>query len=304
MGNAENLLDSISEDEIALLTADMDGEPHIIIEATRNITVPEELKRIAVQFDHDVETVIFDCPRYWDEHDLTKMKIYINYMRSDGYMDSYLAQKVSVDAADTSIIHFNWTISRNVTEVKGTLSFLVCAKAVDSNGNEKNHWNSELNQKMYVSEGLECEESVIISHSDIITQLLVRMDDVEAKTTEKAMLGYLNTYLTKDSEMLNVLDKFIYNYISNSDRIDDTIESYIKSMTIGTFLVIGAIKPSRSCLWFKTDSNVYVGNAELVLTNNLDGSEVFADVDDTTYGVENATVGKNATETKYNFDIL
>lgn len=254
MSNAEKLLDNISEEEITLLTADMNSEPHIVIGSDRLITVPDELKRIAVQYDHDVETVTFDCLRYWDEHDLSTMKIYINYMRPDLYRDSYLAQNVSVDELDDSIIHFTWTVSRNVTEKKGNISFLVCAKITDDEGNEKNHWNSELNQEMYISEGLECDESIISSYPDIITQLLVSMDDVEAKTTEEAMLGYLNTYLTKDSEMLNVLNDFVYEYISNSDIVNETVESYIKNMSVDTFLVIGSTKPSRSCLWFKTDA--------------------------------------------------
>ena len=56
------------------------SEEHIIIGRDRYITVPEGLKRIAVQYDHNVETVTFDCPRYWDEHDLSTMNIYINYI--------------------------------------------------------------------------------------------------------------------------------------------------------------------------------------------------------------------------------
>ena len=47
------------------------SEPHIVIDSHRAITVPEQLKRIAVQFDHNFETVTFDCPRYWDGHDLS-----------------------------------------------------------------------------------------------------------------------------------------------------------------------------------------------------------------------------------------
>ena len=54
-------------------------EEHIKIGLDRHITVPESLKRIAVQYDHNVETVTFDCPRYWDGHDMSKMTVYINY---------------------------------------------------------------------------------------------------------------------------------------------------------------------------------------------------------------------------------
>ena len=89
MSKAEELLNTLSA------SADTDGltissqEPHIVVGNDRYITVPEELKRIAVQHDHDIETVTFDCPRYWDEHDMSQMTIYVNYLRSDGENGAY-----------------------------------------------------------------------------------------------------------------------------------------------------------------------------------------------------------------------
>ena len=40
------------------------AEPHIVIDDDRYIAVPKKLRRLAVQHDHNVETVTFDCPRY------------------------------------------------------------------------------------------------------------------------------------------------------------------------------------------------------------------------------------------------
>ena len=57
---AEELLDSLSEEEISAYTADSATEEHIVVGADRFITVPDSLKRIAVQFDHNIETVTFD----------------------------------------------------------------------------------------------------------------------------------------------------------------------------------------------------------------------------------------------------
>ena len=64
MSQAEELLDSISVDDIALYTADPETEEHIVVGSDRFITVPNSLKRIGVQYDHNIETVTFDCPRY------------------------------------------------------------------------------------------------------------------------------------------------------------------------------------------------------------------------------------------------
>ena len=170
MSKADELLNSLSEDDISLQLANPETEPHIIIGEDRVISVPKELQRIAVQYDHDVETVTFDCPRYWDDLDMSKLNIYINYMRKDRYVGCYKATNITVDGADSNIMHFNWKISRNVSEVVGELKFLVCIKKSDAEGYEVNHWNSELNTEMYISQGLEAEESIFDAYPDIISQ--------------------------------------------------------------------------------------------------------------------------------------
>lgn len=170
MSKADELLNSLSENDISLQLANPETEPHIVIGEDRIISVPEELRRIAVQYDHDVETVTFDCPRYWDGLDMSELSIYINYMRKDRYVACYKATDIVVDNADSNIMHFNWTVSRNVSEVKGELKFLVCIKKGDSEGYEVNHWNSELNTEMYISEGLEVDPSIFDPYPDIISQ--------------------------------------------------------------------------------------------------------------------------------------
>ena len=172
MSNTENSFVGLSNES---------EEPHIVIGYDRVVTVPDQLKRLAVQHDHDVETVTFDCPRYWDEHDMSQMSVYINYLRSDTYQAAYKVPTVTVDANNSSIMHFDWTISRNVSSVTGKIVFLVCVKKTDADGNESNHWNSELCKDCYVSEGLEPNaEELKEAYPDIIEQwhneLLERVD--------------------------------------------------------------------------------------------------------------------------------
>lgn len=170
MSQAEELLNSLTENDISLQSANPETEPHIVVGDDRFISVPKELQRIAVQYDHDVETVTFDCPRYWDDLDMSDLSIYINYMRKDRVVGIYKATDISVDTTNDRIMHFNWKISRNVTEVVGQIKFLVCVKKGDADGNEVNHWNSELNTEMYISEGLEAGEGFFDSYPDIILQ--------------------------------------------------------------------------------------------------------------------------------------
>ena len=158
----------------------MNVSEHVVVGSDRYITVPESLQKIGVQFDHNAETVTFDCPRYWDGHDLSMMKIYINYMRPNDSFGAYLCNDAEIDSMDNTIMHFNWVISGHVTEFAGPLSFLVCICDVDQNGDSTTHWNSELNTQMYISSGMKCRDAILGRYPDIITQLLNRMDSVEA----------------------------------------------------------------------------------------------------------------------------
>lgn len=216
MSQAEELLDSVYHEEIMPMLSNPETEPHIVIGDDRVIVVPNELKRIAVQYDHDVETVTFDCPRYWDEHDMSKMGIYINYIRKDMIKGMYRANNVVVDANDDRIMHFDWTISRNVSQVKGGIKFLVCVKKMDDEGYEQNHWNSELNEEMYVSEGLECEESVFEPYPDIVSQWATDVEEVKRILLDARDAGELNgaTFIpsvTEDGDLSWTNDKGFAN---------------------------------------------------------------------------------------------
>ena len=110
MSQAEELLNSLD-------ASNTSGESHIVIGKDRFITVPDSLKRLAVQYDHDIETVTFDCPRYWDEHDMSTMTIYVNYLCADNEPGCYKVKNVAVDPTDSTIMHFDWVISKNSNHV-------------------------------------------------------------------------------------------------------------------------------------------------------------------------------------------
>lgn len=149
MSLAENLLETLDSHPNAR-TADPVSEPHIVVGKDRRIVVPPELKLIAVTGDKDVETVVIDCVRYWDEHDLSTFAIYINYTLPDGTDGSYIPFEFDVQDDKFS---FPWTISKEMTETAGTLEFLILARMVDDNGNEKHQWSSLPNSECSIAEG-------------------------------------------------------------------------------------------------------------------------------------------------------
>ena len=180
MSKAELLLNKLDASRVATRLVNASEEPHLIIGDDRIINVPDELKRLAVQYDHDIETVTFDCPRYWDEHDMSKMGVYINYLCADKTAGIYQANNVRVDEADSTVMHFDWTISRNVSFVAGPIAFLVCVRNADAEGFEKNHWNSEICTSCYISKGLEYDGEVIdnIMSPDLIEQWRKKVNEI------------------------------------------------------------------------------------------------------------------------------
>lgn len=174
MSLADEMLNTLVSDGV---------EPHIVVGTDRKIMVPDVLKRIAVQNDHNIETVTFDCPRYWDGYDLSMMNIYINYLLSNNAPGCFKAENVVVDEDDDTIIHFTWTVSRNVTSTDGNIQFQVCAKSLDMDNEEHEitHWNSEISKDMYVSKGLDCSgysEDVEENYPDVINQLVSQVDGI------------------------------------------------------------------------------------------------------------------------------
>jgi hypothetical protein len=184
MSDANELLDGLTDEDISAYTATPAEEEHIVIDLDRIITVPSALRRIAVEHDHNVETVTFDCPRYWDGIDMSTMTIYINYELSNEYCDAYPVEGVTVDAEDESIMHFDWTISRNVTQVEGKIKFSICIKELDEKGLEVTHWNSEICDQMYVSEGMECDQGEILDSNPDVVMILTRKVDEFSEDVE------------------------------------------------------------------------------------------------------------------------
>lgn len=221
-------------EELLARTVNPETEPHIVIDATRNVYVPDELQNIAVQFDHNIETVIFDCPRYWDGHDLSVMAVFVNYMRADGIVGQFFCNNVIVDENDESIMHFSWTISGNVTYAVGTISFLVCAKTTEEDGDLKQRWSSNLNQQMKVSKGMIESGEIEKLEPDVITSILLRIDTAEvilknataiSESVKKAMLpaGMLYGDVNGDG-LVNSRDLLLINRYLNGEITDDWLD--------------------------------------------------------------------------------
>lgn len=181
MSLAEDLLNSLPEDQPAVTSADPATEPHIVINADKTVTIPEALQRILVQHDHNIETVTFDCPRYWDGHDLSQMDLRIVFQRSDGHKEPHPVENLRIDESDDQMIHFDWTISGNTTLTSGNVKITVCAKLTNAEGVSEREWHTIPNQDLFVNEGMECSgEEIVERNPDVIEYILAELDELKS----------------------------------------------------------------------------------------------------------------------------
>ena len=174
-------------DMTELLTAEPETEQHIVITRDKTVIVPDELKSISTQYEKNIETVTFDCPRYWDKHDLSTMRMYINFRRADGVALPHLCGAPTVDEADENIVHFDWTLGDDATAIKGRLSFAAVAKKADEDGELKNRWSSHVCEDMEILEGIEPNyEEILEPSADIIEQLLTKLETATEAATDAA----------------------------------------------------------------------------------------------------------------------
>ncbi len=193
MSLAENLLNSLPENdyENSRMGGSGNEEQHIVIDENRRVTVPDNLKTIAVMGDKDIETVVIDCVRYWDGHDLSTFAIYINYILPNGDEGTYIPQ--DIDKLD-DVFSFSWVIGKEITYNSGQLVFWIVAKLTDDNGDLIYQWSSFQNfecsiatggDKIYVPEK-QTDQDVISQAISVSRQSAERAESAATSANDKA----------------------------------------------------------------------------------------------------------------------
>lgn len=133
---------------------------HITIGADRVITVPDALKEVIMQYDHRITTFTFDCPRYYNEIDLSTLDLQVVFQRSDEQTGIYPITNVTIDESDTNTLHFDWTVEYDATEAFGWLAFQIHLKK-ETDDQLENHWATKINRDLFVGKSIACEGSPI-----------------------------------------------------------------------------------------------------------------------------------------------
>lgn len=249
------------------------AEGHIVIGKNRKITVPENLKRIAVQYDHNVETVTFDCPRYWDGVDMSTMKIYINYLCADRTSGTFPATNIFPDTRYVETMHFDWVISKNVTMNTGKIFFQVCIKKTDDDGNEEIHWNSEVCKDCYVTESLTCSDAALNEvYPDMFEQWHREWEEYVNSGELTGPAGVSPTITVTDIEGGHRLTITDVNSTNTIDIMDTAIEADDAVIEMLNGLIsLGTSEPSDGpTIWFDTTGTD--GESGVLRIKDMDGT--------------------------------
>lgn len=154
---------------------------------TRAVLVPAG-EVIGVYHDKDVNRLTFEVPGIYKGIDLTGYQISINYMNEEEQKDLYLVNEcnIAMGANDKpESITFDWVVGATACAVPGALSFTVCFKKLDSEGNILNEINTKLT-RMKVLEGCEAVESEIEERymTDLAGQLYKEMEEVKKSVSD------------------------------------------------------------------------------------------------------------------------
>lgn len=180
-----------------LLDSELNGEETLLtINAmTRTISISGELL-LGVESDEGVKRIYFECPRVvGDNIDLSQYHIYINYQNANGEPNQYWCDDVTNNG---ETIRFSWLLKRHVTEYKGTVKFIVCAKKSKEDGEVTNEWNTTVAFGKSL-EGLEVTKEIEEQSIDVIEQILTKLDNIEVgEVSDERIAEAVEDYLIEN----------------------------------------------------------------------------------------------------------
>lgn len=153
-----------------------DTDTHFKIDAiTRTITNFNEVKNTLFVGDHESEIFTFEMPRYTDGHDMSLCDVVQIHYLNQGAGNSSVPGIYEVDDLDVvedseeETIIFSWKISRNATQLAGSLNFAMHF-ACTEDGEEVYVWNTDVHTGIVVKATLSNSEVIVETNADILEQ--------------------------------------------------------------------------------------------------------------------------------------
>lgn len=219
----------------------IDSDNHFSIDpVTRTITNESEKKKL-IQFDHNSERFTFEIPRYVDGHDMSLCDVvrvhYINLSKTKIERNTGAYSVDDMKVVD-DIVEFSWLISRNATNLVGTLTFLVQFACSREDGIFDYEWHTDVYSKIIISAGMNNEEVIEEEYPDILEQwkneIISKIPPQTVKRIESLDFDNMINLRDIDSGSYILYGKF--KPYSGSDS----------TMTFGSNLIVNILKDSSN----------------------------------------------------------
>ena len=173
-----------------------DTDTHFIIDgSTRLVKNESDTKSMLVQYDHNSERFTFRVPRFVDGHDLSLCDDYtrVHYINIDKTKKEErhgidTITDVAVCPDDNDYVQCSWLITRNATQLAGTLHFVIEFGRKDADGKVMYSWNTAKYSGITISDGINFEESTVQENNALLEKweqrlLASQIVNVETKTS-------------------------------------------------------------------------------------------------------------------------
>lgn len=151
-----------------------DSDLHFAINPiTRAITDMSSQKTTLIQHDHNSERFTFEIPRYVEGHDMSSCnKVRVHFINIDAsskeqHSGIYEIEDMQISPEDENVVICSWLISKNATQLVGSLQFLIRFACVTDEVVDY-AWNTAIFNKISVSSGINADETFETDYADII----------------------------------------------------------------------------------------------------------------------------------------
>lgn len=157
-----------------------DGDMHFKIDAiTRTIKNVSATKTTVIQYDHNSERFTFELPRYIEGHDMSNCNsVEVHYVNGENN-GIYLVDDLQVSPDDEEVVICSWLLSQNVTQIVGSLTFLLRFACLSENDVVDYVWNTAIHTSISVAKGIYNRDIVAEQYTDTIREWENRLEVVE-----------------------------------------------------------------------------------------------------------------------------
>ena len=153
-----------------------DSDAHFSINPiTRALKNEASSKTSLIQYDHNSERFTFEIPRIIEGHDMSLCNVIrVHYINIDSKTKAqvsgvYEVEDMQISPEGDDVVICSWLISRNATQLVGSLNFLIRFSCV-TEGVVDYAWNTATYTGISVSSGINADETFEDDYLDVIEQ--------------------------------------------------------------------------------------------------------------------------------------